>query len=92
MAGLIGRRFGRIKLIHGRSLEGTLSFFVSGFAVSFGLLALIHPSVMISEALVIAAVASLFGAVAELFSLRLDDNLSVPVASALGAMLVMLVF
>lgn len=89
VAGLVGRRFGRIKLVHGRSLEGTLSFFVCGAAVAFGLLVAFHQSVTTGEALGIALLASLFGALAELFSRKLDDNLSVPLASALGAVLVM---
>lgn len=92
MAGLIGRKFGRIKLVHGRSLEGTLSFFFSGTAVAFGLLTAFAHSVSTGEALVIAVTASLFGALAELFSLRLDDNLSVPVAAAAGAVLALQFF
>ncbi len=92
MAGLIGRKFGRIKLVHGRSLEGTLSFFVSAVAVAFGLLLVFAHSLSTGEALVIAIIASLFGALAELFSLRLDDNISVPLAAAAGAILVLQFF
>ncbi len=89
MAGLIGRRFGRIKLIHGRSLEGTLAFFASGTVMAFGLLAAFHHSLGLGEAAVIAMAAAAFGAVAELVSLRLDDNLSVPLSAAVGALLAM---
>lgn len=92
MAGLIGRKFGRIKLVHGRSLEGTLSFFASAVAVAFGLLMVFAQSLSTGEALVVAVTASLFGALAELFSLRLDDNISVPLAAAAGAMLVLQFF
>jgi len=89
LAGLIGRKFGRIKLMHGRSLEGTSSFFLGGTAVAFGLLVAFHSSVTTGEALIISATAALFGALAELLSLRLDDNLSVPLAAAAGAALAM---
>lgn len=93
MAGLIGRRFGRIKLIHGRSLEGTLAFFVGGAAVSFAGLALFHSAIVSPlQALAVSLTAAAFGAVAELFSLRLDDNLAVPLASAAGVLLAMQIF
>ena len=87
MAGLVGRKFGKIKLMHGRSLEGTLSFLFSGIAVSFCVLLLGQHSISAGEALVVSVVGSLFGAVAELVSLRMDDNISVPLASAVGAVL-----
>jgi dolichol kinase len=87
IAGLIGRRFGRIKLVNNRSLEGTLAFFVSGAVVAFALLRAFHPALGLGAALGIAALASLFGALAELFSRRVDDNFSVPVSAAAGAAL-----
>ncbi len=89
LAALVGRRFGRIKLLHGRSLEGTLTFFISGLLVSFALLRLLHPALAIGATLAICATASLLGALAELLSLRIDDNLSVPLAAALGGALAM---
>jgi dolichol kinase len=87
IAGLIGRRFGRIKLVNNRSLEGTLAFFVSGAVVAFALLRAFHPAVGLGLAFAIAALASLFGALAELLSRRVDDNFSVPVSAAAGAAL-----
>ncbi len=89
MAAFVGRRFGKIKLLHGRSLEGTLTFFVTGTLVALALLRLFHPALGLGVALAIAAVAAAFGAVAELLSLRVDDNLSVPLAAALGGALVL---
>jgi dolichol kinase len=89
-AGFIGRRFGRVRLVHGRSLEGSLAFFVAGTTVAFALLRLLHPELLLWPALALAAVAAVFGALAELFSLRIDDNLSVPLAAALGGALVLL--
>lgn len=87
LAALVGRKFGRIKLVHGRSLEGTLTFFVSGALVAFTVLRLFHASLNLGQALAVAVVAAGCGALAELFSLRIDDNLSVPVSAALGAAL-----
>lgn len=90
LAAFIGRRFGRVRLIHGRSLEGSLAFFVSGTAVAFTLLRVFHSELGLLSALVLAAVAAACGALAELFSLRIDDNLSVPLAAAAGGALVLL--
>ncbi|MEM9196165.1 MAG: hypothetical protein AAGF12_43775, partial [Myxococcota bacterium] len=42
-AALIGRRFGRIRLIHGRTLEGTLAFVIVAAAGGVAVLRLLHP-------------------------------------------------
>lgn len=82
-AALIGRRWGRTKLVHGRSLEGSTAFFVVGTvaATTVSMLA----GLAFVPALVVAACAAFVAALAELFSHRVDDNLTVPVAGMLGA-------
>jgi dolichol kinase len=87
LAGLVGRRFGRVELLHGRTLEGSLAFFVTGTLAAFGASWLVpsHPAPGIM--LLTAAAASLAGAAAELFSRRVDDNLSIPLSAAVGAAL-----
>ncbi len=87
-AALIGRRFGRLDLVNGRTLEGTLTFWVVGSLVS-GLALTLWFDYALSQVLVMAATASVFAAVAELFSRRIDDNLAIPVAAALGLWLVL---
>ena len=84
-AALVGRRFGKTKLVNGRSLQGTLTFFVVGAVASWVLLALAHPAVDLVQGLVVAALASALAALAELFSRRIDDNLSIPLSAAAGA-------
>lgn len=85
-AAMVGRRFGRVKLLHGRSLEGTLGFLVSAAVVTFAVLRLFHSaSLGLVPALVVAGSAALAGALAELFSFRLDDNFSIPLSAAAGA-------
>ncbi len=91
VAAFIGRRFGRIRLLHGRSLEGSLAFLVSGAAFAFALLRAFHPELGLGAAVGLAVTAAGCGALAELFSLRIDDNLSVPLAAAAGGALVLLV-
>lgn len=88
IAALVGRRFGKIKLLHGRSLEGTLAFAISATIATFFAFTLFHPSLGLGLALGLAAAASVAGALAELFSLRLDDNFSIPLSAAAGVVLV----
>ncbi len=72
-AELGGKNFGRMKIFE-RSLEGSLSFFLVAFAVAFALL----------EDVRVAFFGALAGALVELFSFELDDNLTVPIGSALA--------
>ena len=85
-AGLVGRRLGRIRLVHGRSLEGSLTFVVVGALVAWALLMVSYGSVT-PHPVRMALGAAVCGGLAELFSRRLDDNLTVPLAAAFGAWL-----
>jgi dolichol kinase len=88
MAASIGRRFGRVRLANGRSLEGSLAFVVfGGLAALLVLLALYHRQVTGLQAVGAASLAAVCGAAAELFSSRLDDNFTIPLSAAAGAAL-----
>lgn len=91
-AGLIGRRWGRIQLVHGRSLEGSLAFVVVGALAGWAALAIWHPEVSLRVALLIATAAAIPAAVTELVSRRVDDNFSIPLAAAAGAWVAGLAF
>ena len=84
-AALVGRRFGRVKLMHGRSLEGSVAFFVVGTLVATGMAWLFAPTVAVPLLLAISAVGAAAGALAELLSLRIDDNLSVAIVATFAA-------
>jgi dolichol kinase len=87
VAGIVGRRLGRRKLLKGKTLEGSLAFLVATAVVGAAYLLWLG-GVAIGPALATAAFAGLVGAVAEMLSTRVDDNLSVPLlagwASALA--------
>jgi dolichol kinase len=83
MAALVGRRFGRHKLVNGRTLEGSLAFFVTGGIGASAALAILHPELGLAG-LGIAWAAALTGAIAEALSRYVDDNLSVPLGAAVG--------
>lgn len=81
MAGIIGRKFGHIKLVGKRTLEGTLAFTLSASLATWGLLTVRYPE--LSQPTLIALSGGLGAALAELLSGdMLDDNVSVPLASA----------
>ncbi len=86
-AAWIGKRFGKLKLHGKKSLLGSLAFLGAGAAVSLAFLLAFYPGLPLWKRLCAAGLASLTGAVAELFSERLDDNLTVPIAAVLAAAL-----
>jgi dolichol kinase len=80
-AELGGKNFGRLK-IFGKSLEGTLAFFSVAFLIAF----------LLFDSWQIALVGALVGALVELFSFELDDNLTVPIGSALALSFALVLF
>jgi len=84
-AAIIGRRYGRIQLVNGRTLEGSLTFLAVGTLTTWLWMSLAW-SMSAGLAFKMAFVGCLFGCIAELFSRRIDDNLSIPVASAVGVL------
>jgi dolichol kinase len=92
LAAIVGRRFGRIKLLHGRTLEGTLAFVVAGAVASGALLFLVHPALGLGPIAAMCLAGAAAGAVTEAVSRRVDDNLTIPLAAFAGAWLVSLLF
>ncbi|MEZ4449639.1 MAG: hypothetical protein R3B09_09175 [Nannocystaceae bacterium] len=84
LAAIVGRRFGKHKLLHGRSLEGTLTFLASGWLAAAAILTWLH-ALPLGAAALIALGGAVPGAIAELISRRVDDNFSIPVSAAAGA-------
>ena len=82
VAALVGRRYGSIKLVHGRSLQGTLAFVVVAFGAALAGLSLYFPSVALGSRVALAGMGAVAGALAELFARRIDDNLAIPSAAA----------
>ena len=83
-AGLVGRRWPLVPLVDGKSLGGMLAFVGvgSGAALAYlGLTADLPPP----EAARLGISAAMAGAVAELCSKRLDDNLTIPAVAAWAA-------
>jgi dolichol kinase len=86
-AGLVGRRFGRIRLANGKSLEGALAFVAAGALAAGVALALYYPTLSPLSVLILALASAVAGALAELFFTRVDDNFSIPLAAGAGCSL-----
>ena len=84
-AALIGRRFGRTRLHGNRTLEGSTAFVVVGTAAGLAVIAAFAPELALWRGACVALCAALPAAIAELYSTRLDDNLTVPVCAGIGA-------
>lgn len=84
IAAIVGRRWGRVRWVNGRSVEGTLAFVVSATIGGVALLMGAHGSAL-APALAVAGAAALLGALAELYSRKIDDNLAIPVTAWVGA-------
>ncbi len=89
-AGWFGRRWGTLKIHKNKSLVGSTAFAGAGALVAGAYLLFFAPGVSAPLCILAACLASLAGAVAELFSDRLDDNLTVPVAAVLTTALVLM--
>ena len=88
VAAMVGRKFGRTHITGGRTLEGTLAFVAIG-ALFAGLILVVYaPEIRWHYVLIVAVVAALTGALAELFA-PVDDNLAIPVASSTAGWLTM---
>ncbi len=82
-ASFVGRRWGRLKLYNGRTLEGTLSFALVAALAGFVALYAWHGAEYGAlRALVAASVAAAVAALTELFCKKVDDNFAVPLAAA----------
>lgn len=79
LAALVGRKWGRVKIARNRTLEGALAFAVAGTLASLGVLAIIPGGA--APHLLLAATAGLVGALTELYSGPIDDNLSIPLVT-----------
>ena len=88
-AAILGRRFGRIRLVNGRSLEGTLAFVLSGALAAGSYVALVHPELGLALTAAASIGGAVAGSIAELFSRRIDDNFSVPLTAFAAAYVIL---
>lgn len=90
-AALVGRKWGKHKLVNGKSWEGAAAFFLAGFLLTEALLFLCGAADV--KTTLFAAFAVLLGDAAELLekNLHIDDNFSIALVSG-GVMQLALMF
>jgi dolichol kinase len=87
-ASLVGKRWGRRKLIGEKSIAGTVAFALSAAIAGLVFLLLVHPTMGLAAMAQVAVLAALAGAAAEVSSDQLDDNATVPLlAGGVAALL-----
>ena len=77
LAGILGQKVSSKRFFNGKTIAGSLSFFLSAFAISFVYLIAVRHQPMWGVSVVIALTA----AIAELFSPRGLDNLTIPLTA-----------
>jgi dolichol kinase len=87
-ASIVGRKFGRTKLMGAKSLEGALAFTSFGFLAGFFYLTTYYPELPVITCAVLACSAGVIGSATELLSTKIEDNVTIPLAVAWGALLI----
>lgn len=90
VAALIGKRFGKHKLVGNKTLEGALGFAAASILAVLAWAAMLQPPLLAAAAspglaaLQLAVVAGISGSAVELISKRIDDNFSIPLVVSLA--------
>ncbi|PKK94275.1 MAG: hypothetical protein CVV61_00340 [Tenericutes bacterium HGW-Tenericutes-6] len=79
LAAVIGKKFGKKQLIHGKTLEGTVTMFIASLVVSSVLIILFMNSL---SYLYIGVLLAVFATLIELYSPKGLDNLTVPLGTS----------
>ncbi len=81
-AAFVGERYGRIKIFNNKTLEGSAAFFLTALLIGIVFMQL---PLMRTEGLNLQLIlwGSLTATLVELFSYKVDDNLSIPVIASL---------
>lgn len=88
VANIIGKNFGKRKIYGEKSLEGTLAFFLSSFIVcTLSLLFHLAPDAALLTILPLTLSVAIVGAIVELYSSKLDDNMTIIISCTLTALL-----
>ncbi len=91
LASYVGIRYGRDKILGNKSIQGFLMALVVCFLLTFIFLG--SYDLMTSRRLVVSVLCGVVGALAELIPIaKLDDNLTMPIMSALGTWAVFQLF
>jgi dolichol kinase len=80
LSAVVGIRFGRHRVVAGKSLEGSGAFFAATAAIAFSVLTWAVPGAPAAGRFEASLAVGLLGALCESLPIRLDDNLTIPLA------------
>jgi diacylglycerol kinase (CTP) len=84
LSAIIGIQYGRIKVTKNKSLEGSLAFFSCTFMAAF-IVALSYSGAAWTQIIIYSLMVALSSSLFELLPIRIDDNLTIPLFTALSA-------
>ena len=84
MSAIIGIKYGKTKVVQGKSLEGSLAFFVTSFIITFLVFFwwTSYLQIMLSSVILLSFLVAFICSLFEMIPLRLDDNLTIPLFTA----------
>lgn len=80
LSALIGIKFGRHKIVKGKSLEGSLAFFMATFGSAIFVFYI--TGALNQSTIIVSAILGITGSIFEMMPIKLDDNLTIPLFSA----------
>lgn len=83
-----GVLFGKEKIVKNKSLQGTTAGFITCYTIALIYLLVVAQIAPGMQLLVFSLAAGVVGAVSEIFSIYIDDNLTIPVLSGAGMFLI----
>lgn len=84
LSAIVGIKFGKRKIVSHKSVEGSLAFFASTFLISFGIFSLTLGGAGLMS-LALAFLLALLASAFEMAPIKLDDNLTIPLFTAMTA-------
>ena len=79
LSAVVGIRWGRRRIVPGKTVEGSLAFLVATAAVSYAVLTWATPAPLAAR-IEVSLIIGFFAAACESLPLRIDDNLTIPLA------------
>lgn len=84
LSAIIGIRFGKTKVVEGKSVEGSLAFFGASFVITFLVFFwwTSYLQIMLGTIILLSFLVAFLGSLFEMIPLRIDDNLTIPLFTA----------
>jgi dolichol kinase len=84
LSAIIGIKYGKTKIVKGKSLEGSLAFFTASLIITFLVFFwwTSYLQIMLGSIILLSFLVAFIGSLFEMIPLRIDDNLTIPLFTA----------